>query len=358
MKKIIPFLAILALCLSACKVEFSPNAPWRDVPVVYCVLDPQEDTVWARVQHAYLSEGNIYDYSQISDSNYYGKDDIEVYLLAWKGIPGPYFSYTPSNQLVDRWKLSYTIREGKPEGDFPSGGQPVYYCVPGKRLVKDTDCVFQLVVVKTSTGDTIAQAYTTMVGFIRPTIRQRDTIEEVLIEPNGYPKCYGFVTSNHGKIRWQTLPRGRLYQPLVRFFYRKGTDTLSVDIPSGDNIRNEYNYPELTTSNPSQTRFLSFIKNALSDNTDSLFNVNYVDILIYACNEDLNAYITSLNSSSLGGQEYQPYTNIEGGVGVFGSRRSHIITRVACDSTGKEGYLPSQLYNLGVGFYGNFTPAK
>ena len=133
---------------------------------------------------------------------------------------------------------------------------------------------------------------------------------------------------------------------------------LSVDIPSGDNIRNEYNYPELTTSNPSQTRFLSIIKNALSDNTDSLFNVNYVDIFIYACNEDLNAYITSLNSSSLGGQEYQPYTNIEGGVGVFGSRRSHIITRVACDSTGKEGYLPSQLYNLGVGFYGNFTPAK
>ena len=131
MKKIISFLAILALCLSACKVEFSPNAPWRDVPVVYCVLDPQEDTVWARVQHAYLGEDNIYNYSQISDSNYYGKDDIEVYLLAWKGISGPFFSYTPSNQLVDRWKLSYTVREGKPEGDFPSGKQPVYYCVPG-----------------------------------------------------------------------------------------------------------------------------------------------------------------------------------------------------------------------------------
>ena len=37
------------LIITSCKVDFSPNAPWRDVPNVYCVLDPEEDTVWVRV---------------------------------------------------------------------------------------------------------------------------------------------------------------------------------------------------------------------------------------------------------------------------------------------------------------------
>ena len=36
-------LALVAF--ASCKVEFSPNAPWKDVPSVYCVLDIQEDTV-------------------------------------------------------------------------------------------------------------------------------------------------------------------------------------------------------------------------------------------------------------------------------------------------------------------------
>ena len=92
--------------------------------------------------------------------------------------------------------------------------------------------------------------------------------------------------------------------------------------------------------------------------TCPLFNVNHVDILIYACNEDLNAYITSQNLHVSGGQGFSPYTNIEGGLGIFGSRRTHIRERVPCDSTGKPGYLPDQLHRLGVGFYGNFTPAE
>ena len=35
---------LFSLFLTSCKVEFSPNAPWRDVPDVYCVIDPEEDT--------------------------------------------------------------------------------------------------------------------------------------------------------------------------------------------------------------------------------------------------------------------------------------------------------------------------
>lgn len=347
--------SLLFLTLSSCKVEFSPNAPWKEIPDVYCVIDPQEDTVWARVQRCYLGEDNLYSYSSIKDSNYYAPDEISVSLIAWKStvVNG---AILPTSIVVDKWQLSYTERDGKPEGNFPSGVQPLYYCVPGKRLASDTSCVFQLVVVKNKTGDTLASAYTTLVGFHEPTIRGRDTIEAVLISPSSAKaQEFGFRVGCRGSLKWYTIPRGRLYQPVITFYYRKNGDTLSIDIPCST-VMDSYGYSNLTRS-ISQERFLSIIKRRLEDNTDSLFFVNNVDITILTCNEDLNAYITSHNNNlTVMGQEYQSYSNIQGGVGVFGSRRTHIRVNVPCDSVGTPapGYLDYELNNLGVGFYGNF----
>ena len=353
-----PFFAlvsILLLSFSSCKVEFSPNAPWKEIPDVYCIIDPEEDTVWARVQRCYLGEDNLYSYSSIIDSNYYASDDLSVYLMAWKSTLDNVIMRS-GGILMDKWQLTYTERDGKPEGNFPSGMQPLYYCVPGKRLVADSSCVFQLVVVKNKTGDTLASAYTTLVGFHEPTIHGRDTVEAVLITPNSArAQEFGFRVGCRGTLKWYTIPRGRLYQPIITFYYRKNGDTLGIDIPCST-VMDSYGYSTLTRT-ISQERFLSIIKRRLEDNTDSLFFVNNVDITILSCNEDLNAYITSHNNNlTVMGQEYQAYTNIEGGVGVFGSRRTHIRVNVPCDSVGTPlpGYLDYELKNLGVGFYGNF----
>ena len=110
MKTRIILFAMLALLASSCKVDFSPNAEWKDVPAVYCVLDPEEDTVFARVQRCYLGEDNLYTYTQIADSTNYQQGDISVSLLAYKGKSGPDHSYTSTGQLVDRWELQYTLR--------------------------------------------------------------------------------------------------------------------------------------------------------------------------------------------------------------------------------------------------------
>ena len=356
-KRIIPILVCLTtLFFTSCKVEFSPNAPWRDVPDVYCVIDPEEDTVWVRVQRCFLGEGNLYNYAPIRDSNYYAENDISVYLLIWKGRLENGTTLVPTTQLVEKWQLTYTEREGKPEGNFPSGIQPLYYCVPGKLLISNVDCVYQLVVIKNATGDTLASATTTLVGFLEKTISGRDTVEKVLISPNSArANEFGFRVGCRGAIKWNTLPRGRLYQPVVTFFYKKNGDTLSIDIP-GTPLIDMYNNTTLTSKSITLTRFLSTIKNHLKDNTDSLFFVNNVDITIRVCNEDLKAYISSHENTAASGQDYTTYYNIEGGVGIFGARRTHIRVNVPCDSIGTPSpqYIDYELNNLGVGFYGNF----
>ena len=90
------------------------------------------------------------------------------------------------------------------------------------------------------------------------------------------------------------------------------------------------------------------------DNKDTLFSVNNVDITISVCNEDLNAYINSLDRTVMGGQETPTFSNVDGGVGIFASRRNHITVNIPADSFGNPTNLPQRLVDLGVGFYGNF----
>jgi len=358
MKSRLLVILLLAALVSSCKVEFSPNAPWKDVPNVYCVLDIEEDTVWARVQRCYLGEDNLYNYSQILDSNNYKEGDIQVHLLAWKGIYNEDdHSITATNELVDRWEMTYTEVPGKPDGNFASGLQPMYYCVPGtNKLIADSCSVFELLVIRSATGDTLANARTTMVGMLPINSVVPDAKEKIVTLPNDVKgRHFGFIpVDRQNEIKWNTLPRGRLYQPAVMFYYRKNGDTLGIEV-KGSTLTNQYNYNMLSSTSINQYQFLSTIKNALADNTDSLFNVNNVDIIIYVCNEDLNAYITSQNANVAPGQEYQAYSNIEGGVGIFGSRRTHIRVNVPCDSNGRADYLPDALKSLGVGFYGHFS---
>lgn len=341
------FLSILILFLAtSCKVEFSPNAAWRDVPVVYCVIDPDEDTVWARVQRCYLGEGNIYSYSSIFDSINYPQGDISVKLLAWKGKRGPHSSLQATQQIMHTWNLTYTLRTDKDSGTFSSPLQPLYYASVTGADALDTSWVYELLVIKSSSGDTIARAQTTLIGY--SDVQTSNNEEYVVMKPSSsIASEFGFRVGCRGEIKFYTLPRARAYQPIIRFFYSEHGDTLHLDIPC-DRLTDPHNYNMLSTK-ISQDRYLSYIREALIHDTAAKKMVNNVDVKLMVCNEELNAYLNSTAQSGIGGQESQPYSNIVGGTGIFASRRAHISVNVPCDSNIKEGYLSYMLNNLGVG---------
>ena len=351
-------LLVFSFCLlvsfTSCKVDFSPNASWKDIPAVYCVVDPEEDTVWARVQRVWLSEDNLYQYATVYDSINYAPGQISVHLLAWEGIRGSGNTFSRGSRVLHRWQFADTVRDGKPDGLFAGGMQPLFYCVPDIPMVRDTACILQLVVIDNASGDTLAQAFTDLLG-MRPKIRLgSDSVERVLVSPSlARGNEFGYRVGCRGKISWNTIPRGRRYQPIVTLFYEKHGDTLGIQIP-GMAITDASQSSVLNTTSITQDRLLSYVKNALADNRDTLYNINNVDITIAVCNEDLNAYLGTQEGLAASSQGQQVYTNIQGGMGIFGSRRSHIVANVPCDSVGKTGYLPYELKNLHVGFYGDF----
>jgi len=323
-----PLIVLCCVLMVSCEVEFSPNAEWQEVPVVYCMLDQDEDTTWVRVERCYLSEGDIYSPSMVNDSINYPAGALQVKMYAML-----------NGTDVDSFDFEYVLRD-RDSGDFVSQAQPLY-ASRTRRSLRD-ECTYRLEVRRTADGSMLASAETPLV--IRPE-------GSVITKVNDNGK-FGFYFNNACRIDWKAMTNARLYQPIIRFYYTIGTDTLYVDTPCAL-VHSRNNALSYTTSY-SCSAFLEALKRALQDDPRPKGYPKVADIYITACSEDLNAYITSVNAGGNLDQGRELYSNINGGLGIFASRRTHIYKRVECDPsdnpTSAHTGLNALLRELGVGF--------
>lgn len=342
---LIPILAMFA----SCDVEFSPNAEWKNIPVVYCVLDQDDDTTYVRVQRCFLGDGDHTQYATMADSIYYPQGEISVLMEEWRmwideqGIPN---RYGDSPRKI--YNFTYTEIVNKEEGPFYNTRQPVFFCPTAGQL--DTSYLYCLKVVDNNSGDTIAWAETTLI---------KGTMS--LHKPNNVTlfQFGGTAGSKTCEITWSALRNARQYQPMIRFHYRdfiinrnnSPWDTTitphHIDIPCNtvkSNMRNS-SY----TTYLDQNYFLSTIKNAIGNDTCNKNIIDTVDVFIYCCTEDLAAYIYAGNPAGALSQEPFTYTNINGGLGVFAARRHHISFRIGTPISAVSDYV-KKLKELHVGF--------
>lgn len=343
MKHIILTLLALSL-LASCDVEFSPNAEWKEIPVVYCVLDQDDDTTFVRVQKCYLGSGNLYQYSSEYDSVNYPEGALDVQILKYPAtrVEG---QWVATGATPERLQFDYALRYDKEEGNFAHPAQPIYQCHTAGRL--SADAIYQLLIIKRTTGDTLAQSTTTLVS--------GETNPFYFVKPNKL----NFLPSHKCDFRWNVLTDARLYQPKVRFFYLvkeqiEGSDSLRVvDTNHVDiycaRVRNVNNHDQLTTSLLEST-FLLDVQNALKNDPSPKGFYDTCEVYLQACNEDLNAYINSTDADISGTQLPQMYTNIKNGIGIFASRRTHIVCTMPTDAAVGGERLHAQLKKLNVGF--------
>lgn len=340
---------ITLLTLTSCEVEFSPNADWRETPVVYCVLDQDEDTTFVRVQRCFLGSDNNYHYASVADSINYPQNALTVIMEEWNsGTTDEGLMYRTGNAPRRIFTFDYQEIIDKDSGMFYNTVQPVYACRTAGQI--DTTFIYRLRVVKNSTGDTIAQSETNLIyGDMR------------LSKPNNVTlfQFAGTQGSKTCEITWSAVKGARQYQPIIRFFYRNFIVNQSVipwdtiitphyiDIPCNV-VKSNLRDPFFTTK-LEQNYFLATIKNALQD---SICNRNVIDtvlVFINCCNEPLAAYIYASHPGGVFNQEPFTYTNIEGGLGVFASRRRHIQFAVGTPISAASNYIKA-LHELGVGF--------
>ncbi len=144
------FFVVMAamLVLSSCTPEFSQIAEYKDITIVYGLLNVSEDTQYVKIQKAFLTEGNAYDEARKPENIYYDSTIIDVSM---KEIV--------NGKEVKSIPLKMTTDVPKDDGVFANPKQVLYYTT--EKLLPEA--IYKLVIKNKETGK-VVEGETSVVG--------------------------------------------------------------------------------------------------------------------------------------------------------------------------------------------------
>lgn len=301
------FLALAAL-FSACSTDVDLYADYKDITVVYGLLDSDKDTNYVKINKAFLGPGNAYDIALIADScNYPGKLDAKI--IEYRA-PASGTHYQESKTMV----LDTITIHSKEPGIFYAPDQLVYYTT---QKIRNNDEQFkykyELLIDR---GDTILKAETDVVGG-----------ETFMIET----KPQGF-NAEKGTIKWYPCPNAVVYEVVINFYFTEiGPGNESRDrcmswslgtYPTSSLTLDHGKYAVNYKSSVFYSNLASFLGNdTLNPNVERVILDHCLGISISAGGEELYNFITVNGPTNSIVQNLPEYTNIHGGgYGVFSSR--------------------------------------
>ena len=344
MKKLVLSLSLLAglLCFNACSTDVELYADYKDIPVVYGLIDASKDVNYVRINRAFSSSNdhpiNANEVALISDSlNYPGKLDAKI--IEYRSTHGN--PYTPTSRVI---VLDTTTIHDKEPGTFYSPDQKVYFTNEQFRTNSgSTKYKYQLMINK---GNDTITAETGVVGgdefkVINSQVSfmvESTKTSKILFKPADNAVFYDMtMVFNYKEER-----NGVLTDKQVKWnFGSKSVDELNQD----GYEEGFYFYPYI------QGSLFSLLENAIGDDTYNVtryFSSTPIDIIVSAGGEELYNYI-QVNSQAGGlSQSVPDYTNLNGGYGVFSSRITvsksvQLSARASTDLIGKPwGFMQEQ----------------
>ncbi len=294
--KLLLLLPALTLLFS-CEKSLNVNADWKDITVVYGILDQTQDTTFIKVTKAFLGAGDAMQFAKIPDSSYY-RDSLSVTLDEYSG-----------ETFKRTIQLGITTVHNKLAGDsvfyFPD--QVLYYT----KARLNQNYSYQLMVKNLNTGKEV-------------------TAKTILLHNFDVVFPLESVTYMPGKpfrVKWEPAYNGKRYQLLIRVFYSETMNSGSSSIRSFDWLVFNYIKPaSVTTTAPFDlylpgdafyTQVGNKIKRDPNVKRRSIFRCDYIFTSVAT---DLDTYI-DVNAPSLGlVQEKPAFTNITNGIGLFSAR--------------------------------------
>ncbi len=295
--------------MAACSTRVDLYADYKDVPVIYGLIDITQDTNYVKIIRAFSgSNDNPIDASQVAliadSSNYPGKLDARI--VEYKNVYGNTFQPTGQEIVLD----TMTIHD-KESGSFYFPNQKVYYTTA--TFNDNTDVYkYQLVVLK---GNDTVTSDTKLVGGEN----FRILTQTVTFTPDGYDKT--------GKINFTPADNAAVYELKLVFNYKekKGNGPVtdkkvswSYGAVGLNDLVYENNHYSMTYS---ETTLFNYLTTAIGADTVNVERyIGSFNVYLSAGGTELYNYI-QINAPSEGlSQNIPDYTNINGGFGVFSSR--------------------------------------
>lgn len=306
---ILSALAILLL-FSACENEVEINGEWRDVPVVFGLLDVDSTEQFIRISRVFLGEGDALAFAQIQDSLYYKEGEIDAKIFEF--INGNETRVFP---LIRRTDIA------KDTGIFASPGQVLYsFEVPANNRLK-LNGEYVLSVKNVKTGNEL--------------IGRTQLVKKVNVAtPSQFSQSANIFPQQKTFVKWTSSENGRLYEVFLKFIYREYPEgfpqnvvrkEVSINLgrlTANNDLGGEELQREVDNRSIYQT-LAAFIPAATPANP----MLRFADSLYYVINvgdEDLFTYLNVNQPSNTIAQERPQFTNIENGLGLFASRNTYI----------------------------------
>ncbi|MEQ9262805.1 MAG: hypothetical protein RLP14_06560 [Owenweeksia sp.] len=314
---------VVALFIFSCDNELSINSEWKDITVVYGLLDPTLDTNFIRIERGYLGSEPARNSYEKPDSLYYDENEITV-TLNWYNID----DNNNRGELVSSRELKpdYTIRSLNDDGPFTTEGYRVYPVISPDIPVSN-EFEYELIVDKAN-GSPQVTATTRVLETFEINI-PRDLVDGI---------------NFRGTLGWENS-EGRifLYQPRYYFYYKE----FNLTTKESEIKEILYKYQDVPRKNTDidfelalgTDAFYSYIANRIDTDPDVLRFFESMRFEVWAADENLTTYMNLKKPSSGINQNRPDFTNVENGAGIFASRLKVSIEGAKLDDRGTPSFL-------------------
>jgi len=298
MKKFLALIFITTLAAS-CNNELVINADWKDVSVIYGILEKKQDTNYVRVHRGYLGNEGVTGGNQDPDSLYYISPEVKIEIIK-------------NNSVIKTVQLTRDESHSLDSGFFTSEDYHTYRF----ESTIDEDADYRLVIDKTEDGLNNVYATTPIVQ------------NYIITEPRSF-RPLSFAP-NDQKIKWNYAENGRMYQVSLRMYYLEmqrddHADTVekfvdfTVTTRTGSNLTGDGSF----TAVVDYDGYYRHLLNTIGVNRDVIRFHRGTDLVIVAVADDLATYMNVNAPSNTVVQDKPHFTNIMGGdeanAGIFSS---------------------------------------
>ena len=320
MKKIAIFLLLISTLFMACETDFEVNAEWKEVTVVYGLLDQSQQQQYIKINKAYLGDSDALQMASVADSVNYNPEDLEVKIFK--------VNYDEFNGSVDTLSfvtLYDTILE-KDDGLFATD-KNIIYTTPTNPffLTNNADEKDYILSIYNKKTKRIVSAKSNLIHELNLNIPPSKPMGFYGIIPN--PVVLP-LDKSQTTVNWYHAKNGKIYQIIARIYYTDffQNDTISNYIdwtvhpdPYDGSSEMHYTFEGDVFVNTLATKITNTDTNLIAR------RLSHIELFFTVGSEDLYTYM-AVNEPFEGIVQERPiFTNINNGIGLFSCRynKSH-----------------------------------
>jgi len=305
MKKLLFALTAFA-ALYSCENEVDINAEYKDLTIIYGMLNPKLDSNYVRVQRGYLGTEPAINSVGQSDSLYYDTADIDVYIREYDKDATSFNKEAPL--LFDN---SIPVDSGL----FTSDGFYLYRVPSDLGILNEKE--YEVVVVRKDGSE--ASARTGIVGDIDILIPRANLTAKIF---NGLIE-FRIRQDIEGSNPDATI-KMTAYQPIIKFHYKEVDLNTGISEFKSVNITLplvESRFDDINLTFSGNELNLALASSIPKDTTKNILRFfQSLDVEIYGASEELMTFI-ELNKPSTGINQNRPdYSQVVNGAGILSSR--------------------------------------